>query len=184
MCIHFRSKRSAYYYGERPKRIKIYSYYTFPQTKRHKCGFEEYIKPFISLYSSPRKQNDEAFFIQSDKTFRLRVRMRTFTTDCLSFPPLVYSSTQQLLWMVPMLLHLVVYSSRCTHWRSHKMCPVICKHYIMAIFFTFWLRILATVPPDWVKLVLKAISYVTASFCIQFAIPLQMASLFSYCWLN
>ena len=25
--------------------------------------------------------------------------------------------------------------------------------------------------PDWVKLVLKAISYVTASFCIQFAIP-------------
>ena len=98
--------------------------------------------------------------------------MRTFTTDCLSSSlPLVYSSTQQLLWMVPMLLHLVVYSSWCTHWRSHKICPVICKHYIMAIFFTFWLRILATVPPDWVKLVLKAISYVTASFCIQFAIP-------------
>ena len=31
------------------------------------------------------------------QTFRLRVRMRTFTTDCLSFLPLVYSSTQQLL---------------------------------------------------------------------------------------
>ena len=116
MCIHFRSKRSAYQYGGRPKRIKMYSYYTFPQTKTHQCGFEEYIKPFISVYSSPRKQNDEAFFIQSDKTFRLRVRMRTFTTDCLSSSlPLVYSSTQQLLRMVPMLLHFVVYSSWCTH---------------------------------------------------------------------
>ena len=51
------------------------------------------------------------------------------------------------------------------------MCPVICVNTILWLFFTFQLTILATVPPDWVKLVLKAMSYVTASFCIQFAIP-------------
>ena len=79
------------------KCIVTISYYTFPQTKRHYCGFEEYIKPFTFLFSSPRKQSDEAFFIRSDKTFRLRVRMRTFFTDYLSSLPLVYSSTQQLL---------------------------------------------------------------------------------------
>ena len=51
------------------------------------------------------------------------------------------------------------------------MCPVICVNTILWLFFTFQLTILATVPPDWVKLVLKAMSYVTASFCIQFVIP-------------